>query len=176
MEKPYTILSEKQPCVIAVSGVKNSGKTTLIERLLPELKKRGIRVATIKHDAHLFEADRPGTDSYRHLQAGAVGAAVFDREKYQLSIYRPVDELTLIDQFPNADLILLEGFKDSAWPKIEIVRKDVSERMVCDPTTLLALVTDREDLFPVCPVFGITEILPLAEFLFQYIQKSQKNP
>jgi molybdopterin-guanine dinucleotide biosynthesis protein B len=71
---------EKRACVVAVSGIKNSGKTSLIEKLLPALTRRGLRVATVKHDGHRFEPDRPGTDSFRHLTAGAVGTAVFDGE------------------------------------------------------------------------------------------------
>ena len=95
---------ENRACIIAVSGVKNSGKTSLIVKLIPELVRRGLRVATIKHDGHRFEADRPGTDSFRHLEAGALGAAVFDGEKFQLVRRAPVDERFLLEQFPEAEL------------------------------------------------------------------------
>ena len=67
----------KKQFILAVSGVKNSGKTTLITKLLPELKKRGLQVAVIKHDGHDFEADVPGTDSWKYAQAGADGTCVF---------------------------------------------------------------------------------------------------
>ena len=64
-------LKKNTPFIFAISGYKNSGKTTLITKLIPELKQRGYRVAVIKHDGHDFEADVPGTDSYRHQKAGA---------------------------------------------------------------------------------------------------------
>ncbi|MGN0353835.1 MAG: molybdopterin-guanine dinucleotide biosynthesis protein B, partial [Muricoprocola sp.] len=76
--------------VLAISGVKNSGKTTLITRILPELKKRGLQVAVIKHDGHDFEADVPGTDTWKIAQAGACGTLVFSDHKYMLVKYMPV--------------------------------------------------------------------------------------
>ena len=88
-----------KPCIVAVSGVKNTGKTRLIEGLLPELTARGLCPAVIKHDGHRFEPDRPGTDSFRYLSAGAVGAAVFDGEKYQLVRKTTVDEMRFSASF-----------------------------------------------------------------------------
>ena len=159
---------KNRPCIVAVSGVKNSGKTSLIVRLLPELVRRGLRVATVKHDGHRFEADRPGTDSFRHLEAGAVGAAVFDGEKFQLVRRAAVSERFLVTQFPEADLILLEGFKDSPWPKIELVRAAVSGRPVCHPSARLALVTDCAVEKPGCPVFAPEDTAGLADFLLRF--------
>ena len=141
--------------VIAVSGVKNSGKTTVLEKLVAELTSRGIKVAVIKHDGHSFEPDRHGTDTYRHLAAGAVGTAVFDGEKFQVTCYAAVTEEDLISLFPDADLILLEGFKGSEWPKVEVVRSGNSEGPVCDPATLLAVVTDLSIELPGVPVLGL---------------------
>ena len=161
---------DNKPCVVAVSGVKNSGKTSLIVRLLPELIRRGLRVATVKHDGHRFEADRPDTDSFRHFEAGALGTAVFDGEKYQLVRRAAVDEHFLIKQFPEADLILLEGFKNAAWPKIEIVRAAVSEQPVCHPSARLALVTDCSLETPGCPVFALDDVAGLADFLLRFVR------
>ena len=156
--------------VIAISGVKNSGKTTLIQRLIPALADRGISVATMKHDGHRFEPDRPGTDSFRHLAAGAVGTAVFDGEKFQLVKYQPVTEDDLIACFPEADLILLEGFKDTPWPKLEIVRKSNSDAPMCPPETLLAIVTDLEAVPATVPVFHPDDIDGIASFLENLIR------
>lgn len=158
------------PGIIAVSGVKNSGKTTVIERLIPLLRQRGLKVATVKHDGHRFEAERPGTDSFRHLQAGAIGSAVYDGEKYQLVRYVPTDETELCASFPEADLILLEGFKDSRWPKIEIVRRGNSDAPVCRPSTYLALLTDREDLRADGPVLPLDDLEPLADRLERFVR------
>ena len=149
--------------VIAVSGVKNSGKTTLIEKLIPALNARGVKTAVHKHDGHSFAADREGTDTCRFLAAGALGAAIFDGEKFQAVKFAAVTERDLIALYPEADLILLEGFKWTDYPKIELVRRSVSEKPVCDPDTLLALVTDTDCRIPGLPTFAFEDIELLAE-------------
>lgn len=154
-----------KPCIVAVSGVKNTGKTRLIEGLLPELTARGLCPAVIKHDGHRFEPDRPGTDSFRYLSAGAVGAAVFDGEKYQLVRKTTVDEMALLGQFPEADLILLEGFKGSRWPKLELMRSCVSGSPVCHPSTRLAFVSDMGAPEPGFSVYSPDDTAGLADFL-----------
>ena len=159
----------QRPCTVAVSGMKNTGKTRLIERLLPVLAERGIRPAVIKHDGHRFEPDRPGTDSFRYLSAGAVGAAVFDGEKYQLVRKTPIDEEALIAQFPEADIILLEGFKHSRFPKLELLRAGVSEKPVCNPATRLAFVADAEVPEPGFPLFSPDDTEALADTLRDFI-------
>ena len=130
--------------MVAVSGVKNSGKTALIAAMLPHLTAAGLRVAVIKHDGHRFLPEPLDTDTGRFLAAGAWGAAIFDGEKYKVVRREAVDEAALIAQFPEADLILLEGFKHSPWPKLELVRGGNSDASVCEASTLLALVTDLE--------------------------------
>ena len=106
------------PVIFAVSGEKNSGKTTLIEAVLPILAERGYRVAVIKHDGHSFEPDVAGTDTRRFYDAGAVGTAVFDGEKFMLVKRSAVTEKQLFEAFPDADLILIEGLKGSDYPKL----------------------------------------------------------
>ena len=128
--------------ILAVSGVKNSGKTTLLEKLIPALARRGLRTAVLKHDGHRFAADREGTDTWRLLRAGAMGAAVFDGEKFQAVKYAAVTETELAALYPEADVIFLEGFKSSAYPKIEVWRKENSPAPVCNPATVLALATE----------------------------------
>lgn len=163
----------KKQKVIAISGLKNSGKTTLIEKLIPALAARGLSVATVKHDGHQFEADRPGTDSYRHLAAGAMGAAVFDGEKFQLVKYAPVDERDLIALFPEADVIFLEGFKNSDWPKIEIVRRGISERPVCEKNSLLAVATDIDGFSAEVRVFPLNDIAAIADFIIKHMEETE---
>lgn len=125
----YCRLAEKQsmgtnprtaghPFVFAISGYKNSGKTTLVTRLIPELTKRGYKVAVIKHDGHDFESDVPGTDSYRHQKAGAYGTAVFSKNRFLVTKEcQGITEKDLFAAFPEADIILIEGLKNSAYPK-----------------------------------------------------------
>ena len=134
---------QRKPFLFAVSGVKNSGKTTLITKLIPILSGYGLKVATIKHDGHEFCPDVPGTDTYAHLQAGACGTAVFSATRYMVvKQQEQVSEQQLAQLFPEADLILLEGFKYSSYPKVEIVRRGNSRRCVCSGESLMA-VADR---------------------------------
>ena len=141
--------------MVAVSGVKNAGKTTLITAMLPHLAAAGLKVATVKHDGHSFPAEPEGTDTGRHLAAGAWGAAIFDGEKYKMVRRDAVDEEALIARFSDADLVLLEGFKHSRWPKLELVRAGVSQTSVCDPSTLLALATDQAISLPGVPTIPL---------------------
>ena len=135
---------ERTACpVLAVSGSKNTGKTTLLERLVSALASRGIRAAVIKHDGHEFEADVPGTDSFRMKQAGAYGTVVYSGSKFSMVKEQPgLQADAFFSFFPEADLILLEGQKHSDYPKIEVLRQEVSRKPVCDRSTVLAYVTD----------------------------------
>ncbi|MDO5424594.1 MAG: molybdopterin-guanine dinucleotide biosynthesis protein B [Eubacteriales bacterium] len=165
---------EKQRKVVAVSGVKNSGKTTLICRLVEIFSGMGIRTAVIKHDGHDFDADVPGTDTYRQFQAGACGTAVFSSEKCMIvKRQKHMTEEELMEYFPEADLILLEGFKASAYPKIELVRKGNSAKSVCGGAYLLAIATnlppeelERDDQS--IPLLDLDNPGAVAAFLLDY--------
>lgn len=171
---------KNEPFILAVSGVKNSGKTTLLTRLLPILKEKGLKVAVIKHDGHEFEADVPGTDSYRHMQAGAYGTAVFSESKYMVVKQQTLISVEkLIEMFPEADIIFLEGFKHSEFPKLEVIRKENRLNMqngvnicesVCTGYHLLGIVTDlkKEEIRGVkeeIPFFDINAIDAVADFI-----------
>ena len=156
-----------KPIVAAVSGVKNSGKTALMETLIRELSRRGLQVAAIKHDGHDFTPDVPGTDSWRFGQAGACGYAIYSPVRCQLVRQaRGLCERDFLDAFPDADVILLEGFKDSSYPKIEVVRAGNSAAPVCDPATLLAVATDLTlDNLTDVPVLGLEDIPAMADLI-----------
>ncbi len=157
--------------ILAVSGVKNSGKTTFLTKLIPALRDLGVKTAVIKHDGHSFLPDREGTDTCRLLEAGAYGAAVFDGEKFQAVKYAQVTERDLLALFPEADLILLEGFKHSPYLKLEILRGAVSSEPVCDPRTLLALVTDTPLRPDGVPVFGPEDAEGVARLLRDWLRE-----
>ncbi|MBU4439784.1 MAG: molybdopterin-guanine dinucleotide biosynthesis protein B [Firmicutes bacterium] len=158
-----------QSKLLAISGVKNSGKTTLITQLIPKLVKKKLKIATIKHDGHGFTADIEESDSYRHKAAGAYAAAVFSDSKYMLVKDVPeCSEEMIIQFFPEADLILLEGFKNSDYPKIEIVRSDNSRASVCDPKTMVALISDLPFSGENIPIFGLNEIDQIAAFIYEW--------
>lgn len=135
----------EQPPVLAVCGEKNAGKTTFLCGLIPALNRLGLRVAAIKHDGHEFEPDRPGTDSFRLLQAGAWGAAVYSHSQCQLVCRRAGLEVPqLARAFAGADLVLLEGGRQSRYPKIEVVRPPISLRPTASRETLLAVCAPVE--------------------------------
>ncbi len=106
------------PDIIAVSGAKNSGKTTLIAKLVLYFCERGIKTAVIKHDGHKFEPDRDDSDSRTFYESGAFGTAVFDDEKFQIVKRGTAEISSLTNVFSEADIILLEGFKYSEYPKL----------------------------------------------------------
>ena len=164
-----------KPLVVAVSGVKNSGKTALIEAMLPHLTAAGLRVAVIKHDGHTFQPDPPNTDTGRYLQAGALGAAIYDGETTKV-IWRQTPDLPgLLELFPQADLILLEGGKHSPWPKLELVRAGNSIQSVCDPATLLALVTDTDLCLQGIPTLSLNDPAEVADFLMKYLERGRST-
>ena len=153
--------------MIAVSGVKNSGKTTLIEGLIPRLNARGIVTAVIKHDGHSFVPDTPGTDSYRFFAAGACGSAVFDGEKFSVAKRSGASENELAELFPDAELILLEGFKISPYPKLMLLRED-EETVKEEDDTILAYVTELP-IKTARPVFSRDNVKEIAELLANLI-------
>lgn len=158
--------------ILAISGVKNSGKTTLISKLIPFLKKKGLKVATIKHDGHDFQPDIEGTDTYKHRKAGAYGVAIFSNNKWMLvKEENDIDILKLIDQFPKADLIILEGFKYSNYPKIEVVRSKISSTPISNPNTIIAYVSDMEEFSKDIKQFKLDEVEDLAEYIYNYYIK-----
>lgn len=153
---------------VAKSG---TGKTTLLEKLIVELKSRGYRVGVIKHDAHRFEIDHPGKDSYRLTAAGADTMLISSPEK--LAVVKrhaespPIEEL-IATYFSDMDLILTEGFKKSGLPKIEVHRKERSATLLCrgeqhDPS-LLAVASD-EPLNLDVPVLNLNDPLQIADFV-----------
>lgn len=94
-------MRQKKQRILAVSGVKNFGKTILITKLLTELKKRGLEVAVIKHDGHDFQADVPDTDSWKYAQAGACGTCVFSEQKHMvIKYYRPEELGEMLSGIP----------------------------------------------------------------------------
>ena len=168
--------SDKKIIFAAICGVKNSGKTTLTEGIIRTLTARGLKTAVIKHDGHEFECDIAGTDSSRFVEAGAFGAAVFSRGQIfvrktgQYPDTRDMEGTSrllkqLITAFPEADVILAEGLKGLPVPKIEVVRRAVSQKPVSNPTGRFLVVSDlsREEIgettLPFEDLEGITDAI-----------------
>lgn len=106
----------KKPVVYSIAGYKNSGKTTVMEQVIKKLSGQGLRVAAIKHDGHDFEIDREGTDSFRHRRAGAYANAIYSAGKFCVIKTEEVSVRHLCSFFPEADVILIEGLKNSRYP------------------------------------------------------------
>jgi len=131
-------------CVVGKSGV---GKTYVVEKLVAELKRRGYRVATIKHSASGFDLDQEGKDTWRHAQAGSDTVAISSPQK--IAVIRKVDHdhtLAELQRFigPDFDIILAEGFKQDKAPKIEVHRKEFGPDLLCTKEELLAIATDEK--------------------------------
>lgn len=161
----------KRSC-LAVSGWKNSGKTTLIEKLIPVLRERGITIAVVKHDGHSYQADVPGTDSYRFFQAGAAVSLIYDREKYSITVREKKRDEDVIGLVPEGDLVLLEGFKESEYPKLEIVRKETGGMPVSGLKGRIAYVSDME-LQTDLPVFLPDDIQGIGNFIAERYEKGE---
>jgi molybdopterin-guanine dinucleotide biosynthesis protein B len=158
--------------IVSIVGTSNSGKTTLIEKLIAELSRRGFRVATIKHNRHGFEIDREGKDSWRHKQAGAVATVVASPGKLALIEDTTKDyELAEIRDLyiRNADIVLAEGYKQNPHPKIEVFRADLRRERLCGPgDNLIALAGDK----PVCseaPWFDWNDAIGLSDLITEKV-------
>jgi molybdenum cofactor biosynthesis protein MoaC/molybdopterin-guanine dinucleotide biosynthesis protein MobB len=146
------------PPAVSFVGRSGAGKTTLIERLLPLISARGYRVATIKHDAHDFEIDHPGKDSWRHAQAGARSVALASARK--LALVRHLERELAPEELrelvaEGADLVLVEGYRQAPWPKVEVYRPEVGEPVAAGDPRLLAIVgeTRPPGVPPEVPLF-----------------------
>jgi molybdopterin-guanine dinucleotide biosynthesis protein B/molybdopterin-guanine dinucleotide biosynthesis protein len=156
-----------RPAVVAVVGKSDAGKTTLIEGLVPELVKLGLRVGTVKHDAHSFEIDHPGKDSWRHGQTGARAYAIAspDRLAYIARLDRELPLTRIAEMyFPDFDLVVAEGYKNSAPHRIEVFRAGAGHQTpLCGPGETLALVTDAP--LPHERRFALDDAQGLARFV-----------
>jgi molybdopterin-guanine dinucleotide biosynthesis adapter protein len=156
----------KTPPVVAVVGPSNSGKTTLVEKLLSELSARGYRVASVKHAPQESSVDLPGSDTWRHLQAGSAATALYAPDKLVL-MYPDPGELTTADlarRFgAGFDLLLAEGFKQDPAPKIEVHRKGHAAPLE-GIGNRIAVATDEPLPFEV-PQFGLEDVGGLVDLI-----------
>jgi len=153
--------------IVCVVGKSDSGKTTLLEKLIVEFKQRGYRVATIKHHSHGdFDIDVPGKDTWRHAQAGADQVVIASPSKLA-HIRRLEHELSLdeiVASITGVDIILTEGFKRSAKPKIEVSRCEQGSELICQPEELIAVAADHPINVDV-PQFGLNDAAGIVDLL-----------
>ncbi|MBU0988239.1 MAG: molybdopterin-guanine dinucleotide biosynthesis protein B [Proteobacteria bacterium] len=156
------------PPIISIVGKSQSGKTTLIEKLIPELKKRGYKIGTVKHAFHDFDMDKEGKDSWRHKAAGADTVIVASPGKIAMIKDEIFETLDAFEKyFDDMDLVITEGFKRQNWPKIEVFRAARDDQPLCrDNQELIALVTDT-DIDLNVPRLGLEDIEALADLIEQ---------
>ena len=147
---------------VAWSG---TGKTTYLERLIAELKRRGLRLGVIKHDAHEFQLDREGKDSWRFARAGADAVAVADGGKWALMDYRPAALGDILSRFRDVDLILVEGWHAEAENLIGLYRGESGKGLKPDLADCIAVVSDTPLETGGVPQFPLDDPGPLADFL-----------
>jgi len=154
------------PQVICIVGRSQSGKTTLIEKLIPVIKNKGYRIGTIKHSHHIFDFDKSGKDSWRHKDAGAEAVIIASPGKIAMVKNDQRGTLeSLLDYFGDLDLVITEGYKGAHQPKIEVVRAARhDEALLREDEHLVAVVTDA-DLEIELPIFGLEEVENLADFI-----------
>ena len=158
---------------VGIAGFSGAGKTTLIERLLPALRARGLRVSVIKHAHHGFDIDRPGKDSWRHREAGAHEVLLAgDRRWVLMHEVRdsppeaPVPLDALVARLEPVDLVLVEGFRGAAHPKLEVHRPSLGHRLLaCDDPWVRAVATDAPSLPVAVPRFALDAIEAIADHL-----------
>lgn len=153
--------------VFAFAAYSGTGKTTVIEKIVLELKAKGLRVAVIKHDGHRFEIDHEGKDSWRFAHAGADITIISSREKTAYIEQRSLTLRQLIDMVHDVDLILVEGYKNEDLPQIGIARRATGKGFTADLSRFMAIITDMEEVETALPRFTFEDIQGVTEFIMK---------
>ncbi|MCK9273568.1 MAG: molybdopterin-guanine dinucleotide biosynthesis protein B [Syntrophales bacterium] len=167
------------PPILSIVGKSNSGKTTLIEKMIPLFVAKGYRIATIKHNRHGFDIDHEGKDSWRHKKAGAFASVIASPGKAALveDTGKDLRIEELAERYiRDADLILAEGFKDNPFPKIEVSRKESHHALLCTKKdNLIAIAADAiydKDV----PLYDINDIEGLVLLIEEKFLKKGVPP
>ncbi|WP_170516721.1 molybdopterin-guanine dinucleotide biosynthesis protein B [Ruegeria atlantica] len=159
--------------VYGVTGWKNAGKTGLMERLVTEITGRGFTVSTLKHAHHNVDVDQPGTDSYRHRVAGASevllasGQRVAIMQELRGVPEPPLNEL--LERLSPVDLVLIEGFKSEAHPKVEAYRAVAANPLMAPENATIHAVASDTPLDVAVPVFDLNDTAAIADFILQEV-------
>ncbi len=162
------------PALIGIVGWKGSGKTTLIERLIPALRSRGLAVATLKHAHHPLRNHDGASDGERHARAGATNVAVIGPQSWELAGMRqetpPPSLAAAAAQLGAADLILVEGFKSAAIPKIEVRGAGAELPLAAHDAHIIAIACDHAEAAGGVPVFARGDVDGLAALIARYLR------
>lgn len=162
----------RSPFIFCVSGVKNSGKTTLIIELIKELRKKFSKIAVIKHDGHEFEIDHESTDTGKFLKLGLDKVFIFSGTKYAGIVQKKNTSIEeIIEKIDNVEVIIIEGMKYSKYPKIEIIRNGISQKPVCSSESLIAIVSDLKKIsVSNTKIIPLSDIREISETIINYFQ------
>jgi molybdopterin-guanine dinucleotide biosynthesis protein B len=164
--------------IVSIVGKSDSGKTTLIEKIVPELIRRGYRVITVKHDLHGFEIDKEGKDSWRHKLAGACGVIISSPQK--VALIRDVDKDMSLEELRDsfggdADLILSEGYKSDVQPKIEVFRKEEHEKLLCTQEDNLVGIASNRHFDIGVPCLDIDDVKGIVDLIESKFLKGDRR-
>ncbi|EGQ8299732.1 bifunctional molybdopterin-guanine dinucleotide biosynthesis adaptor protein MobB/molybdopterin molybdotransferase MoeA [Vibrio parahaemolyticus] len=162
--------------ILGFAAYSGTGKTTLLEALLPKLTETGLRIGMLKHAHHNFDVDKPGKDSYRLRKAGASQMLIASRNRFALMTETPEAEaefeylLTRFDE-DKLDVVLVEGCKNIAFPKIELHREEVGKPWLYPhDDNIIAIASDTAELDSELPQMNINDLDAIAQFVLQYVQ------
>ncbi|MBO9445645.1 molybdopterin-guanine dinucleotide biosynthesis protein B [Ruegeria sp. R14_0] len=159
--------------IYGVTGWKNAGKTGLMERLVTEITGRGFTVSTVKHAHHAVDVDQPGTDSYRHREAGATevllasGKRVAVMQELRGAPEPPLAEL--LTRLSPVDLVLIEGYKRESHPKVEAFRAEAGNPLMAGENSTIRAVASDAPLKLNVPVFDLNDTAAIAAFILQEV-------
>lgn len=163
--------------VISMVGKSGVGKTTALERIIREIKRRGYKVGTVKHDTHGFDVDKPGKDSWRHARAGSDSVVISGPRK--MALIRQLDgEMPLEQIIPlmgDVDLIITEGYKRGQKPKIEVTRLERGTELLCRAEELIGIMADYTVDMPV-PQFALDDAAGVVDLLEELYLRGAGRP
>ena len=154
--------------VYGVIGWKNSGKTSLMERLVAEITGRGFSVSTVKHVHHAVDLDQPGKDTFRHRQAGAREVVLASADRFALMVEHrgPEPELpAILARLAPVDLVLVEGYKRDFHPKVEVWRAETGQPLIQTGDPLVRAVATDAALSLAVPVLDLNDAKAVADFI-----------
>lgn len=166
----------QQVPVVSLVGKSGVGKTTVLERIIREVKRRGYRLGTIKHDTHGFQLDRPGKDSWRHAEAGSDVVVISGPRK--MALIRHLEREMALDDIValmgDVDLVITEGYKRGDKPKIEVTRKERGTELLCAAQELIGIMADYEVEMPV-PKYSLEDAEGVVDLLEElYLRNRQE--
>jgi len=162
--------------VLGFAAFSGTGKTTLLEKLIPQLAEQGIRVSMVKHAHHEFDIDKPGKDSYRLRKAGAQQMLIASSRRQALMTENAtpqeprLDELITRLDLEHIDLVLVEGFKQVPFPKIELHRKALGKTLLHpEDADIIAVASDHMTDCGDLPALDINDTAAIAEFIVAWL-------